>query len=253
MLSQRYFIELSFRGTNYHGWQLQPNAISVQACVNSAFEILLNEKIVTVGAGRTDTGVHAKFFTAHFDTSNSSFLNDPDLFLYKVNSILPPDIAMHRVYPVKSDVHARFSALSRTYTYQISRKKNPFNLEFAWYFAQPLNVNSMQKASEVLLEFHDFTSFSKLHGNTKTNDCKIVSANWEVQDNKLLFSIKADRFLRNMVRAIVGTLIEVGLGKITLDEFVGIIESKDRGKAGYSVPSQGLVLSNIEYAPDIIK
>ncbi len=249
-MDNRYFIEFSYRGTNYHGWQIQKNAHSVQAELNSALAILLKEEIVTIGAGRTDTGVHAKYFVAHFD-SNSSDLQSNTSFLYHLNQILPFDISVKSIRTVKPDAHARFDAISRTYNYIICRDKDPFWRELAWMYAGPLDVDSMQKAANHLIDFSDFTSVSKVGSDNKTSICKIMAAKWEEKDNLLIFAITADRFLRNMVRAIVGTLVDVGRNKIDPERFSEIIAAKDRSLASSSAPAEGLYLAGIEYPKTI--
>ncbi|MBI9052895.1 MAG: tRNA pseudouridine(38-40) synthase TruA [Bacteroidales bacterium] len=242
----RYFIQLSYKGTNYHGWQIQPNAISVQEVLVKAFSTILREDIEISGAGRTDTGVHAINYIAHFNSTYQNIHLDKK-FVFKLNSYLPKDIAIHNIKYVKNDAHARFDAMSRTYNYYIHQEKDPFLLESSTFIPQTLDIEKMNKAANLLLDYTDFTSFSKLHTDVKTNNCKILEAYWEQENHKLIFTIKADRFLRNMVRAIVGTLLEIGRHKITIDDFTKIIESKDRSNAGVSVPSQGLFLSSIEY------
>ncbi|NOR76467.1 MAG: tRNA pseudouridine(38-40) synthase TruA [Draconibacterium sp.] len=244
-MTQRYFLQISYKGTNYHGWQIQPNAISVQEVLENALSKILREKIAVMGAGRTDTGVHASFFILHFDVSNSEI--DSVKLVYNLNSFLPPDIAVQKLWKVNNEAHARFSALSRTYKYFISTEKNPFNTEISYRYLKPLDLDKMNKAAQVLFDYKDFTSFSRLHTDVKTNNCKIFQAEWKQENSQLIFTIKADRFLRNMVRAIVGTLLEVGQGKLSIDEFQKIIESKDRGAAGASASAQGLFLVDIEY------
>lgn len=247
---QRYFIEIAYLGSDYCGWQIQPNANTVQNELEKALKTLLREDITTVGAGRTDTGVHASFFVAHFD-SNQKNLNWNQNFLKSLNEILPKDIAVKEVVAVAPDAHARFSALSRTYEYRITRHKDPFSLNTSWHFKGSLNLEAMKLAAGRLVDFSDFTSFSKLGSDVKTNNCRIFFALWEVQESQLVFTIRADRFLRNMVRATVGTLIDVGREKISIADFVDIILSKDRSRAGTSAPAQGLFLTNIEYPVDI--
>jgi tRNA pseudouridine38-40 synthase len=241
----RYFLQLSYKGTRYFGWQRQPNAISVQEVVEKTLSTILREDIAVVGAGRTDTGVHASFYVLHFDVLNE--ISEPEKLLYHLNRFLPDDIAIQKIKKVNSDFHARFSAVSRTYKYFICTEKNPFQTETCYQFTVPLNLEKMDEAAKVLFEFNDFTSFAKLHTDVKTNNCKIFQAEWIKTGEMLVFTIKADRFLRNMVRAIVGTLLEVGKGKITVDDFRNIIEMKNRGAAGTSVPPQGLFLVDIEY------
>jgi tRNA pseudouridine38-40 synthase len=241
----RYFIHLSYKGTKYHGWQIQPNAITVQEILQKALSVLLKSNTEIIGAGRTDTGVHASYFIAHFNTNDSI---DCKAICLAMNRTIPFDIAIHSIFQVADDAHSRFSALSRTYNYYISLTKDPFALETSTYIWGNLDVDSMNKACDILFEYTDFTSFSKLHTDTFTNNCHIMEARWMIpENNKLLFTIKADRFLRNMVRAIVGTMLEIGRGKYTLDDFRSIIESKDRSKAGVSAPAQGLFLCAIEY------
>ena len=244
-MPQRYFIQCSYNGTNYHGWQIQPNAISVQEVLEDTLTTILREKISVVGAGRTDTGVHASFFILHFDSEISEI--DSGKMVYKLNSFLPHDIAVQKIWKVDGEMHARFSALSRTYKYFISTKKNPFQTETTYKYLKPLDISKMNEAAKVLFDYEDFTSFSRLHSDVKTNNCKIYLAEWSQKNNQLVFTIKADRFLRNMVRAIVGTLMEVGQGKLSVDDFKKIIELKNRGSAGASAPAQGLFLVDIEY------
>lgn len=241
----RYFIQLSYNGARCFGWQRQPKEISVQEILEKAFSTILREEIAVTGAGRTDTGVHASFYIAHFDTENE--ITDPVQLAFKLNRFLPADIAIQKIWKVDNEFHARFSAVSRTYKYFISTVKSPFTTETSFQYTVPLNVDLMNQAAKMLFEFTDFTSFSKLHTDVKTNNCKIYHAEWEKLGDQLVFTIKADRFLRNMVRAIVGTLIEVGKGKISIEQFTEIIERKDRGEAGTSVPPQGLFLVDIEY------
>ena len=241
----RFFIRLSYDGTNYHGWQLQQNAHSLQAEINEKLSTLLGEEINVVGCGRTDTGVHAREFYAHFDINHLPF-DEKDL-AYKLNRFLLEDIAIDKIFAVNDEMHARFSAVSRTYKYFISRKKSPFNSLFNYFFDGHLDVEAMQIASAFLFQYEDFTSFSKLHTQTATNNCKITVANWELVNNELVFTITADRFLRNMVRAIVGTLLEIGKGKMNPEDMKRIIEAKDRSRAGFSVPAKGLFLERVVY------
>jgi len=260
----RYFINLSYDGKNYHGWQIQPGAITVQEVLNKALSTLLREQIEVVGAGRTDAGVNASMMIAHFD--KAPLLTSPEgeeshpvdkemskeelyQLKYRLNKLLPQDIAIHDIYPVADDAHARFSATSRTYHYYIITEKTPFE-PYAYRFPQPLDFEKMNEACKVLFDYIDFTSFSKLHTDVKTNNCKIMHAEWkQVTPIKWEFTITADRFLRNMVRAIVGTLIDVGRGAITIKQFREIIEKKDRCSAGTSVPGNALFLCNITYPP----
>lgn len=242
----RYFIELSYDGTAYHGWQVQPNGVSVQEVLQRALSTLLRQDVEVVGAGRTDAGVHARMMVAHFD---SPVELDRAQLVYKLNKLLPQDIAVSRVYQVPDDMHARFSATSRTYHYYIHTRKSPFLRHYSWQVSFPLDFNKMNEAASRLLEFEDFTSFSKVNTDTKTNLCKITEARWEqTEPDCWRFIISANRFLRNMVRAIVGTLIEVGRGRMTVEEFCQVIEQKNRCSAGESVPGHGLFLVDISYA-----
>ncbi|MBW8359394.1 MAG: tRNA pseudouridine(38-40) synthase TruA [Weeksellaceae bacterium] len=240
----RYFIEFSYQGKNYFGYQIQPNEISVQEELEKALSTLLRERIKTTGAGRTDTGVHAKQMFAHFDTE----VTLPEDLTYRLNSFLPPDISVKRIFGVKDDFHARFDATFRTYEYDIALNKDPFSQDSAWQlWRRKLNVEKMNEACKILFEYEDFTSFAKLHTDNKTNNCKIYKAQWELKDSELKFTISADRFLRNMVRAIVGTMVEIGAGKTALDDFRNIIEAKNRNLAGTSAPPQGLFLVKVGY------
>ena len=240
----RYFIELAYKGTHFHGWQNQPDAISIQEVIEKALSTKLQEKISLTGAGRTDTGVHASFFIAHFDSSQTF---DYKKLLYGLNHLVGKDISIRKLYKVSENSHARFDAISRTYQYRISLTKNPFLQETTSLFSKVLDVDLMNEACKTLFNYIDFTSFSKVHTDTKTNNCTISEAYWEQKEDLLVFTITADRFLRNMVRAIVGTLIEVGINKITIPEFKKIIETKNRSKAGSSVPPEGLFLTDIKY------
>ena len=245
MIHLRYFLELSYKGTHYHGWQYQPNAISVQEKINEGLTKLLKCKINIMGAGRTDAGVHAEQMFAHFDIGVPF---DIEVILFKLNSFLPDDIVIKAITQVTDKMHARFNATSRSYEYRIYVGRNPFLLETTWQlFHQKLDVDKMNKAAAVLLNHTNFKCFSKAMTDIKTFDCDVTEAYWELKDNVLIFHITANRFLRNMVRAIVGTLINVGLNKTTLDEFKKIIESEDRSEAGFSVPARGLFLTKIVY------
>jgi tRNA pseudouridine38-40 synthase len=242
----RYFIFLSFKGTAYNGWQVQPGKHTVQGVLNKALGTVLGEQITLTGAGRTDTGVHASFFCAHFDSAKSDLDKDSQIF-YNLNSLLPGDIALKKIVRVKPDANARFDALSRTYQYTITTVKDPFASETAWLLYWKLDLILLNKASAILLNHNDFTSFSRLHGGNKTNICKVSYAHWDEEPERLVFNIKADRFLRNMVRAIVGTLVPLGRGKLSISDFEGILEGKNRGLAGQSAPAHGLSLIEIEY------
>ncbi len=241
----RYFIYLSYDGARYHGWQIQPNGISVQEVLGKALSTLLHEPIEVTGAGRTDAGVNASLMVAHFDTTQE--VNEQ--LVYRLNKFLPQDIAISNIRKVKDDAHARFSATSRTYHYYVITAKSPFE-PYAYRFPQPLDFNKMNEAARTLYDYIDFTSFSKLHTDVKTNNCRIMHAEWtQVSPIKWQFTIKADRFLRNMVRAIVGTLLDVGRDVLTIEQFREIIEKKDRCSAGMSVPGHALFLADITY-PD---
>lgn len=242
----RYFMEMAYNGRNYHGWQIQPNAPTVQEVINDALFKALREKINVVGAGRTDTGVHASYFAAHFDCSDK--INDTAHILHRLNRILRNDVVVYSLFEVNKEAHSRFSALSRTYHYYLKTNKTPFFNDISYRHPYAIDVDLMNQAAEVLFEYQDFTSFSKLHTDTKTNNCRIMQARWVQKDDVLVFVIQADRFLRNMVRAIVGTLLEVGRGKMTLEEFRQVIEAKDRSVAGTSVPPQALFLIDVEYS-----
>jgi len=244
----RYFIEIAYHGKNYHGWQRQPNAISVQEKIEEALTTIRRKETSVVGAGRTDSGVHALQLFAHFDCDTQ--INYKEL-QHKLNAFLPDDIVVHAIFLVKKDAHARFDALSRSYKYQIYLGRNPFVLDTTWQiYSQKIAIKEMNKAAVVLLEYTNFKCFSKSKTDVRTYNCKITAAKWQLDGNILTFSISADRFLRNMVRAIVGTLIDVGLGKTSIADFRKIIESEDRSEAGLSVPAKGLFLTEISY-PDI--
>jgi tRNA pseudouridine38-40 synthase len=238
---------LSYAGTNYSGWQVQPNGISVQQVINEKMSLKLGEEIEVTGAGRTDTGVHAEFFVAHFD----SHVKVSDEFISEINSFLPSDIVFHNIQKVIPEAHARFSAISRTYQYRITRKKNPFLNDFSYYYHSQLDISEMNRAAAILKKVSDFTSFSKLHSSSKTNICKLTQAEWKEESDLLVFTISADRFLRNMVRAIVGTLMDVGKGKLSIKDFKDIIEHKNRSKASSSAQAKGLFLTHIEYPENI--
>ena len=245
----RYFVQLSYDGTNYHGWQVQQNARSVQEEVERALSVICRQATEVVGAGRTDTGVHATFYIAHFDSDLESLDNEKAVF--KLNCLLPVDIAVQKIFKVKLDAHARFDATYREYKYYISRHKDPFTFKYAEKENRDLDIFNMNEAAKTLFEYTDFTSFSKLGSDVKTNNCRIFKAIWEDLGDHLIFTIRADRFLRNMVRAIVGTLLEVGLGKLNEDDFKAVIERKDRNSAGASVAAKGLFLVDIGYPESI--
>ena len=242
----RYFIELCYNGNGFHGWQYQPNAITVQEVIETNLSKLLGGPTGVTGAGRTDTGVHASYYVAHFDTDRTE-LENSEPFIYKLNGMLPPGIAILNIKQVNSEAHARFDAVLRTYQYRIQRKKDPFRSEFSWLYSAPLNKEVMQKGAEILLNHNDFRSFSKVHTDVKTFICNIQKAEWSFSETEWIFTISADRFLRNMVRAIVGTLWELGRGKISLEDMDLIIKSGNRSNAGLSVPASGLTLTDIKY------
>ncbi len=235
-------------GTAYHGWQSQPNAITVQHLMEEVFSTLLREKVTLVAAGRTDTGVHARQMIAHCDLSEIE--NETEL-IQRLNAFLPEDIAINDIHLVPPDAHARFDAIERTYEYWVVRNKNPFYTDAAWYRHESLDIPSMNMAAALLMEYRDFKCFSKTGTDVKTNRCHITNAVWEEVEERLVFSISADRFLRNMVRAIVGTLLEVGQKRIGIEDVKTIIKSGDRALAGASVPAKGLYLTRITYPENL--
>lgn len=247
MNNRRYFIEISYNGTNLHGWQVQPNALTVQECLDKALSVYFRQEVVSLGCGRTDAGVHATQFYAHFNI----VAIDEEIVIKAVsgiNSLLPYSIAVKRIFAVSDDAHARFDATSRAYRYHIHFKKDPFKLDRSWLYKGELDLIEMNKAAAVLLDFTDFSCFSKANTQTFTNNCKVDLAYFEMEgDGSFIFNIRADRFLRNMVRAIVGTLILVGKGEITVADVLNVIASKNRSKAGQSVPACGLYLVKVEY------
>ena len=243
----RYFLELAYRGSAYHGWQRQPNAVTVQEKVEDALAILLREPVEVVGAGRTDTGVHARQLFAHFDLEAEL---SPD-FVFKMNSVLPMDIAVRSLLKMKPEAHARFDALSRTYEYHVVLEKDPFSLESAYFLKRKPDLKKMNEAAKMLMEYSDFKCFSRSRTDVRTYTCRIEEAYWEKRGESLMFNIKADRFLRNMVRAVVGTLLEIGWGKLEIEELHQIIKSKNRSEAGASVPAHGLYLTKVEYPNNI--
>ncbi len=242
----RYFVQLSYDGTAYHGWQVQPNGDSVQQRLQESLSTLLRQPTLVTGAGRTDTGVHAAMMVAHFDVAEP--LDDCGCLTYKLNRLLPSDIAVQHVWLVDDTLHARFSAVSRTYHYHLHLGKQPFLRHYSWQMFQDLDFRAMNEAARRMMEYEDFTSFSKVQNDQKTNICHVTEARWdEVGPGQWCFTVTANRFLRNMVRAIVGTLVEVGRGRMTVDDFCRVIESKDRCSAGESVPAHGLTLVDIKY------
>lgn len=242
---RRYFIELAYNGGRFHGWQIQPNAVTVQEVLEKALSTIMREKTETTGCGRTDTGVHATLFFAHFDSS--SVLPLTPSFLTGINAVLPADIAIRRVLPVAYNAHARFDAVSRSYEYHIHHRKDPFLNGFSWFFPYELDIAAMNKAAAIIPGYTDFSCFSKSNTQVFTNNCKVTTSLWRATDHGMVFHITADRFLRNMVRAIVGTLIAVGKGTIKADDVHAVIQSKNRSQAGASVPACGLYLTDIKY------
>ena len=241
----RYFVTLSYDGTRFHGWQVQPNGISLQEELQRALSLLLRADIQVTGAGRTDAGVHARMMVAHFDFDGEVACKQ---LVYKLNRLLPHDIAIQKVEPVNNEMHARFSATSRTYFYYIHTEKSPFECHYSCELHYPLDFNLMNQAAALLLDYEDFGAFCKSHADVKTTLCKVTCAQWhQVSPSKWYFEITANRFLRNMVRAVVGTLIEVGRGRMTLDDFRKVIEGKRRTEAGESMPGNALFLQEIKY------
>ena len=250
----RYFIELSYDGAAYCGWQRQPDAPTVQQALEKALSTLLRQDVEVVGAGRTDTGVNASYYVAHFDCESG--VKDCAQLVYKLNLILPQDIAVKAVREVCEQAHARFDAVEREYTYYISQRKNPFRRFSAWQYYVQLDMERMNEAAATLLEYDDFTSFAKLNSNNKTNICRVVKAEWrraEWNEDLLIFTIRADRFLRNMIRAIVGTLVDVGRGRYTVEEFCDILHSRDLSRSSAGAPAQGLFLSDVKYSDEVYK
>ncbi len=246
----RYFIYFSYKGTAYHGWQYQPNALTVQAVLEDAFSLILRERVPLTAAGRTDTGVHAVQMVAHFDYDFSQ--KDLSNFIYRLNNLLPYDVAVEKIVPVSDDAHARFSAISRTYHYYVCTSKNAFYTMLCTRVPHTLDFAKMNDAAAVLLQTQDFASFCKAHTDVKTTFCKVTQAQWTEQVPGIwMFEITADRFLRNMVRAIVGTLFAVGKGKISKEEFERIINLRQREAAGDSAPAEGLYLYKVEYPKEI--
>ena len=244
----RYFLELSYHGGNYHGWQKQPNAMSVQEVLEKALTTILRVPTPITGAGRTDAGVHAEQMYAHFDADAFESTDD---FTHQLNRLLPWDIAIQKIHPVTADAHARYDALERTYVYEIMQRKDVFSHGLRYFYKPALSISSMNDAAEILMDYEDFECFSKVNTDVKTFLCEIAHAKWEETSFGYCFTISANRFLRNMVRAIVGTLIEVGQGKRSVHDVRKLIESKDRSQAGFSAPAHGLYLADIEYPKTI--
>lgn len=254
----RYFLRLAYNGSPFHGWQRQPDAMSVQQRIEEVLSLILRSNIEVTGAGRTDTGVNASEMFAHFDVENP--VKDTSRFLHSINSLLAPSIVVFELLPVKTNAHARFDALTRTYHYYVCHLRSPFYREFEWFCPSPLDYEKMNEAAKLLIGTQDFTSFSKLHTDVKNNICTVSEASWQPftviaaqpdHTQRFYFRITANRFLRNMVRAVVGTLVEVGRGKMSLREFSEVINKKDRGAAGDSMPGNALFLHKITYPKEI--
>ena len=246
---RRYFLELAYNGTDFHGWQMQDNAPSIQQEITEKLSIILQTEVTLTGCGRTDAGVHASQFFAHLDAE--SLPVEPNLLLHKLNTMLPNGIAIYALHPVIHDAHARFHATNRSYQYFISTRKDPFYADRSYKFNVPLDLIAMNKACELLLGEKDFGCFCKANADNHTDICTVYHAKWQQNEHMITFNITANRFLRNMVRAIVGTLLDVGQGRTTLDEFERILVSKNRSEAGRSVPAHGLFLSHVEYPQNI--
>ena len=247
----RYFIQLSYDGTNFHGWQSQKNAVSIQKILAEALSMMLREEIRLTGCGRTDTGVHAREYYAHMDLEKELSKAQAAKLVFKLNSYLGNDIAIQQMFPVRSDAHARFSATLRTYKYYITLVKDPFLVNQSYYHYGHVDMELMNRGADLIMKYSDFTSFSKVDSDTKTRLCRISEARWERKDSLLVFTISADRFLRNMVRAVVGTLLDLGTGKMSLKELKLVIEAKNRSDAGDSVPACGLFLHQVKYPEGI--
>lgn len=250
-MEYRYFLKLSYNGSYFHGWQSQLNAHTVQQELENCLSMLLQQDIQVVGAGRTDTGVHARLYYAHFSVQNPISIDRLENLKYKLNSVLPSSIAIKDVFPVKEDAHARFSALSRMYKYYVCRDYDPFLVGLSYRYTMPLNLDLMNQAAEMINDYTDFTCFTKSGTQTATNNCIVYESKWVESGNLLIYETRANRFLRNMVRAMVGTLLEVGRERITISEFTKILESGTRSDAGQSVPACGLFLEDVEYPESI--
>lgn len=246
-------MELSYFGKHYHGWQRQPNAVTVQQTIEQALTTILRRSVLIMGAGRTDTGVHATQMFAHFDWDDSSFGIAATLqkFVYKVNSLLPPDIAIHKIFKVCTQAHTRFDATHRSYTYRIAKHKNPFSTDYAYSLHYAIDMDVMNQAAALLLDYKDFECFSKSNTEVNTYLCEVTKAVWIETKDEYHFHITANRFLRNMVRAIVGTLLEIGQGKKPVNWMHEVIAQKSRSQAGSSVPGHGLYLTEIMYPETI--
>lgn len=242
-------MELSFDGTGFHGWQVQPDSRSVQGELNEKLSTFFRDEVYVIGAGRTDTGVHALHMVAHFDLTTG--IDSPEDVVYKLNRFIGDEIAVHSLYRVRENAHARFDATERSYLYRMARGKNPFSVGQAWQYFRPLDFNRMNEAASLLTEHRDFACFCKADAEVKTTLCDVRRAYWEQVGDEWVFHIHADRFLRNMVRAIVGTLVEVGEGKCSINDFKEILNSGNRSCAGASAPGHGLYLSGVSYPSDI--
>lgn len=247
----RYFLHLAYNGTTFHGWQLQPNAITVQEVIERNLSKLLGCNVLTTGAGRTDTGVHARNYFAHFNYSEFLAPMELQQLVYKLNRMLPSDISVYEAFRVRDDVHARFSALNRTYHYYISRNKNPFNCHFTWNYSGHLDIPSMEAAADIIKLYSDFRAFAKTGSDTGNYFCTIYESHFIRDDDMLIYRVSANRFLRNMVRAIMGTLLEIGKGRTNVNQLHELIKEGTRSDAGESVPARGLFLENISYPADI--
>ncbi|MCK9617070.1 MAG: tRNA pseudouridine(38-40) synthase TruA [Lentimicrobiaceae bacterium] len=247
----RYFAKLAYMGTPFHGWQTQPNAVTVQEIIEKCFSLIFGEPVAVTGCGRTDTGVHASEYYLHFDVLTLLDRKKKEDWLFRLNNFLPNEITVNNLFQVKENAHARFDAISRTYSYYISRKKNPFQQAFTMYYYGYLNIENMNKAAKILMEFTDFSCFSKSKTDVITNNCAVTETFWTEKDGQLVFTISANRFLRNMVRAIVGTLLEIGRERMLVDDIKKIIEGKNRSDAGASVPAKGLFLTKVVYPEHI--
>lgn len=245
--SHRYFIELAYKGTAYHGWQIQPNAIAVQEVLNNALKIVLRQDLETLGCGRTDSGVHASQFYAHFDIALTFSPAEKEKFIRSVNSLLPYDISVSQLIDVDNNAHARFDATLRAYQYHLHFKKDPFKTDTSWLIRDELDLLAMQEAAGIIKQYQDFGAFCKSNADNFTNICYIQKSEWEIIPNGLIYHVSANRFLRNMVRAIVGTLVDVGKGKIKAQAVHQIIKSQNRSSAGASVPACGLLLTEVKY------
>lgn len=249
-MKKRYFIHMAYNGTRYHGWQIQPNAISVQQVLEEKLSTFLREEIKVIGCGRTDTGVHASDFYAHFECEKEL---ETQQVVYKLNNVLPTDVAVFDVFEVGEEDHARFTALARTYQYHLHNFKDPFKTETSYFIKGKLDVEAMNKAGEIMTQYTDFTSLSKTGTDVKTNNCKVEYAHWKEEGNTYIFEVKADRFLRNMVRATVGTMLEIGQGKKDVESMHEVLKAKSRSSAGFSVPAHGLYLYRIDYPVETLK